>query len=83
MSTAGGVVTTDAGGGAASSPSGTGLVTGASEPGSGPVASTEAPRVIIELEGHTVVLTAFDLLLVSTGALLAADLILTAAEVVA
>jgi hypothetical protein len=84
MSTTGGVVAANGGGGGASAPTGAGLVDDATAPGMGdPVTSTDAPRVIIDLEGHTVVLTAFDLLLMSTGALLAADLLLTAAEVFA
>lgn len=41
----------------------------------------EPPRILIDLTGHTIELTGFDLLLISTAVLLFTDAVITAVEV--
>lgn len=49
---------------------------------SDPIASSDAPRVIVQLEGgHAIVLTASDLVLIATLALLASNAVVGLAEV--
>ena len=48
-----------------------------------PDVAADTPRIILDLEAHTVALSGFDLLLLSTATLLFADIVVTVAEVFA
>jgi hypothetical protein len=54
---------------------------GPQSPETAPMGATSTPRITVDLEGHSVVLTGEDLLMLSVLVLLFTDIVLAAAEV--